>query len=181
MNSLQTLATFFTQFFRKEYVVKAGRKGKTLELKLIFKAEHFHHLIGLQKLTDLPNICKDRQSFHKIINGVLTYDSIKSSKFISEVDERIRNFTQIGNIVGNLSAGNIVLKFSPDKAHTRINADVLMYEHLSATGEYIHLLFTKQFSDKDIYVPMSFFSRSDTKYIERQERYTVLEVEINFL
>lgn len=177
MDSLQTLAAFFTQFFRKEYIIKAGRKGKSLELKLNFKAEHFHHLIGLQKLIDLPHICKDRHTFHKIESGSLTYSDIKSSSFIDEVNKRIRNF----NLIANILNGNIILKFNPDKAHTRINADILMYEHLSDTGEYIHLLFTKQFRDKDIYVPMSFFPHSDTKYIERQERYTVITVEIKNL
>lgn len=172
MDKLMAAALIYQPFLKKEYLIQAGRKKNSWEIKLIFNREHFHHITGLQKLIDLPQYSKANRIFTEIIAGRITYQDIAQSVYIAEVDKRLDVFHYFEEIL----SGKIVLKFNPVLAHTRINADMLMYNHKYLD---IHLnLFFKRIKD-NVFVPYSFFPSQDGKFVERQERYTVLNIKIN--
>lgn len=172
MDILQECAIAFEKLFRTDYVITAGHRGKLLKITIVFQAEQFYHLVGLQKLIDLPQVgrAKNKSSlFRNIKIGKLTYDTIKSSIHIEEVNQRIKYFHRIENLLNC----NIIIKFDKRKAHTSINAEVLIYERYEEG--YIQLFF--QSMKHDILAPCSFFTTNGTKYIERQETYKVLNIE----
>ena len=176
MDILQESALSFQKLFEFDYHVKAGKKGKLFEVTLFFNSSNFHHLLGLHKLKDLPNISNHTNKsslFKSIIDGSITHADIKTSLNYDEIDMRLNNFNRIENI---LKIDNeVVIKFDQHKAHTTIDANFLIYEHFN--NDYLHLFFgpfNQEFPNK--LVPRSFIIRNDTQYIDMQERYTLLEV-----
>lgn len=53
MDKLYECATAYQKLLNVNYKIILGRKGKLIELRICFESIHFHHLIGLHKLTDL--------------------------------------------------------------------------------------------------------------------------------
>lgn len=177
MDILQQAALSFQKLFEFDYHVKAGRKGKLFEVTLFFNSDNFHHLLGLHKLNDLPNISAHTNKaslFKNIIDGSLTHADIKMSLNYNEIDKRLTNFDRVENI---LKIDNeVILRFDQNKAHTSIDANLLIYEHFN--NDYLHLFFgpfNTEYPNK--LVPKSFIIRNDMQYINRQERYTLLAVE----
>ncbi len=172
MDILQECAVSFEKLFHKNYVITAGRKGKLVTITIIFQAEHFHHLIGLHKLIDLPQISKAKNKtiiFHNVKSAKITYDEIKSSIYIEEVDQRMKYFTNIENLLNS----KIIIKFDKRKAYTSINAKFLIYELYE--GIYIHLFFEPK--NQELHIPCAFFPREDAKFVNQQEIFTVLKIE----
>lgn len=172
MDTLQGCAITFEKLFKTDYVITAGHKKKLWKITIVFQMDQFCHLIGLQKLIDLPQVSRAKNKvslFHNIKSGELTYDAIKSSIYIEEVNQRMKYFQRIEGLLNR----DIIIKFDKNKAHTSINAEILIYECYEE--EYIQLFF--QSMKHNIFVPCSFFATRNTKYINRQEIYKVLNVE----
>lgn len=54
-DKLYEAALFYEkQLNNRVFHLKAGRKGKIIEFDIVFRDEHFKHLIGFHKLIDLP-------------------------------------------------------------------------------------------------------------------------------
>lgn len=53
MDHLQKCALAFEHLLDINYHIIIGRKGKSVELNILFDPIEFHHLIGLHKLRDL--------------------------------------------------------------------------------------------------------------------------------
>lgn len=173
MDILQSSANLFKDLFNKDYIITAGRKQKLLEITLFFAEEHFHHLIGLQKLLDMPQISKAKSKssiFKSILLGEITYEKIAASEYIQEVDNRLKYISRINNLL----QGNVVIKFDKRKAFTSIDANFLLYEMYDE--KYIHLFF--EFKKNNVCVPCTLFAHDDYKYVRQQEVYKVLDVKI---
>lgn len=170
MDQLKACVNVFEQLLKKEYIISAGHKGKEISVRIHFNDDQFHHLIGLQKLTDIPKISRDRKTFIKIKGNKLKYDNLTPSKYIQEVDERIAFFNQLPDIL----TSNIVIRFSSLKAFTSISAEIMMFKR--DENGYIHLFF--RHTGENRYVPCSFFQTSSDKYVIHQEQFKVLSLDI---
>ena len=53
MDKLKASAIAFERLLKYEYEIVAGSKKTLLEMTLFFEREHFMHLIGLHKLTEI--------------------------------------------------------------------------------------------------------------------------------
>ena len=70
MDKLQSCVKAFEKLLDIEYRIMIGRKGKSVELHIIFSKWDFHHLMGLGKLKDLRIAKKNREIvFDEILNG----------------------------------------------------------------------------------------------------------------
>lgn len=171
MDILRDCALNFQKLFGVDYQITAVKEQKEISVVVYFSEEHFHHLIGLNKLRDIEGLQGNRtQVFTNILNGKLTYDDIRNSAFIETVNERIKYFTQLESLLQN----EIVIKFDKRKAHSTINATMLLYQ--KQDDVYLHLFLTSKNGNSEILIPCSFFPRKDNMYIVHQEVYKVVEI-----
>ena len=93
VDKLKASAIAFERLLKYEYEIVAGSKKTLLEMTLFFEREHFMHLIGLHKLTDLQiQRFRKEQMYDMVMRDELTYDYIEKSVFFSEIKERIELF-----------------------------------------------------------------------------------------
>jgi hypothetical protein len=77
MNKLFECAINFEKLLDKRYHMIIGRKGKSVEIKLTFKAFQFHHLVGLHKLHELRLSRDNREKiFDDILSGDISLEHI---------------------------------------------------------------------------------------------------------
>ena len=70
----------FASLLDTEYQLILGRKGEAVSLKITFDNKDCFHLMGLQYLTDRPELSRDRgKIFDEIKTRVLTKEQIESS------------------------------------------------------------------------------------------------------
>ena len=173
MDLLYEAASNYQELLNKKYHIKAVYKDETIELSFTFLIEHFYHLIGFHKLLDMKHITRPKFLYTRILSKKITYATIEGSKFLEEMQERIRYFHHINQLINRLQSGNIVIEFS-NTNRTRIRADFLLYDLMD--NGYTHLFLRK---DKAYgYVPCSFFCRNDDKYIRNNKKCRVKEFTI---
>ncbi len=173
MDLLKESALTFQRLVGSDYFITAQRGQAVIHLTIYFEQGQFVHLVGLSKLIDLPNLSgRSKQSlFHSILNDEITYESIRKSAFFDLISERIHCFPQIESLLDS----KVVLKFNRHKAHSGINASMLLYRRQGDT--YLHLFLAPDRSKTDVFVPCSFFPRDDGKYIEHQEIYKIIDIQ----
>ena len=89
MDKLQNCVKAFEKLLDVEYHIIIGRKGRSVELRIVFSKWDFHHLMGLGKLKDLRIAKKNREIvFNEILNGQITYQSICASRYLSLIDRK---------------------------------------------------------------------------------------------
>lgn len=171
MDKLFTVAKYYAdELENKRFLLIAGKKGKKLELEILFNASHFHHLAGLHKLIDLPNIQRKSEIIYRqILDKKISYEDIKKSAFILQSDERLDCFLEIYNVLFSKE----VMKQALKGEFKGVKAEVL----LSKKEEVANLhLFLKR--DKGIWLPCSFFREKGDSYLQYSDavRWSILEV-----
>ncbi len=170
MDLLQEVALKYGDLLNKDYLIKASYKKETIEICFFFLPEHFCHLVGFHKLLDMKDLTKPKYLYTSIISKKITYDTIKNSKFLDDMYDRLQRFCRINELIDHLKSGEVVIEFS-QKNRTKIQADFLLYD--LSNKEYAHLFLRK--NGNHGYVPCSFFCRSDEKYICNNKKYRITE------
>ena len=178
MDKLRECALSYEKLFNFNYKIKAAKNGKVLDLTIFFLAEHFYHLIGLQKLADVPLLSNKKISkkslFHDIIQGKLTYEDIKDSYYIKELDARVLYFHEMESLIFN-KTNKIIVKYNKNKAFSGIEATILLFNQKE--NVYIHLFLRPlNYKDNQLLIPCSFFPSKDSTHLDRQEKYTILDI-----
>lgn len=167
---LQELAIYFEQFLYHQYLLTVGKRNKTLTLKLSFRADQFFHLLGLQKLIDLPDMHpRNKFAFFENAKSGQIHTNVATSIYFPEIENRLKYFKRIENLLKQ----DIIIRFDKRKAYTSIHAQALLYEKYQS--HYIHLFFTSQ---NQLFHPCSFFYHSNSKYIANQEVFKILDLQI---
>ncbi|MGM9540758.1 PBECR4 domain-containing protein [Anaerovibrio sp.] len=170
MDLLYEAASWYKELLKKDYHVKAAYKNEVIELSFMFLPEHFYHLIGFQKLLDMKHLAMPKFLYTRVISGKLMYDSIKNSKFLGDMYDRMQMFYRVNKTIEHMKNGEIIIEFSQNN-RTCIKAEFLLYDLLD--GSYAHIFLRK--ADKYGYVPCSFFCRKDDKYIRNNKKYRIKE------
>ena len=168
------------EYYQKElngtdFLITAGKNNKKIEFILSFESSNFKHLVGLHKLIDVPECYKNSSTILKhILEGSFRYEDISKSKYIADIIERINDFQKIGD---TLSKNSSLLESSDGHFRT-INADFLVFKNIGDEQIIYSHLFLKGDKEIGIFVPVSYFSRSDSKYLNlNAKRWTILNVE----
>ena len=154
--------------------------GNTLSFRMTQYC--FPHLVGLQKLTDIPVIVSfNDQSQPKIsakyINGlikkevILTDESLRKSAHFSEIEDRY-NFLTKENLL-SVCFNEVIIDFNPSLAYSKLKSAFLLVENKN--GGYIHLGLKRTNNE---FVPETFFFRNDDFYIRNQIKIAVKRIEI---
>lgn len=158
---LHQAAVFYAEnLANRKFKLVAGKKGTKIELTIVFGSEHFKHLAGLHKLTDLPICKRDSANVYKeILDKKTNISDLQKSRFFCEVEKRLNDFCKIKT---TLLSPNLMLK-SLNGYFLGITADYLLSQNENHT-DYAHLFLKVK---NDIVVPVTFFIRDDDKYLKQ--------------
>ena len=127
MDKLQQIASSYNDMVNKQYYFEIARKQKMLCFILSFEKSDFYHLAGLHKLTDIAALQGEpnkRKVFDNILNGKVSYDLLKRSRFHSKMNTKLELLTNLEDI---LDSNQIVFKYIGAKNQvSRIEADCLL-------------------------------------------------------
>ncbi|MFH0717152.1 PBECR4 domain-containing protein [Staphylococcus delphini] len=136
MTVLENAAYSFKKIRNKKIANIYGRKGKTLKITILFKDEHFPHLIGLDKLKDIENAIYGNRTKAEVHNAILekelTDELIVKSVHLYRassgnnytVNERMKFFPKVIEMF--FERNHILYGFFKVKANSMIKADYLL-------------------------------------------------------
>lgn len=192
MTVLEDAAYGYKKIINKRILNTYGKKGKKKHITILFKDEHFPHLIGLDKLRDIENTIYNNRTKAEVHNAILEKELIdedieksellyKSSSDNNDdyytVNDRIKFFPQVVEML--LARNHILYGFFKVKAHSMINADYLLKYTIEKEKKddptYLYLFIKKDEYIKDVYMPISFFPSDNKQYFNGMSMYTLLE------
>ncbi|WP_448863616.1 PBECR4 domain-containing protein [Clostridium sp.] len=173
MDYLQICAKAFEKLLDVQYHIVLGRKGKLVNLNILFEPKEFHHLIGLHKLRDLRLARENREKiFYEILAGKISMEDLKKSRYYSEIQKRLEPFYKIENI---FDSNKVVFRYNSKlQTFSLIEAEYLLSTPYENTDIYI---FLDRQAGSDFFFCRSFFQKELKDYTKGQAVYTLLKKE----
>jgi hypothetical protein len=141
----------------KRFELSISRKAEKKTLEFLFLPQHLYHLIGLQKLSDLPFLKRPPANIYReILTKKLTYSDISKSKHLCEMTDRLFHYREMLNV---LHADSLFFK-SLHGYFKGISSDCVLTKSIEQESAF-SFLFLKQ--NQNIYFPCSFFTRNEQK------------------
>lgn len=171
MDRLRECAENFRNLQNIEYKMILGKKGRTEEINLCFRESDFHHLSGLQKLTDIEFLRSGNRSkiFNKILNGDITYSQIEKSIYFDRIEKRIPLVSGLENY---LDRNDLIFKYNRYKQpYSNIEAKFLLMGIENGTMAY---LFLDEEERKNHYFCRSMFPKEKIIFEQNQPRFSLL-------
>ncbi|MEG9430194.1 MAG: PBECR4 domain-containing protein [Christensenellaceae bacterium] len=174
MDKLYEIAKFYKENLEnRTFCLKAGKSGVVREWNIQFTAEHFHHLAGLKKLTDIPKVQEKRNVvYSRILNKKITIGDIRKSQYYSEMEMRLLNFQEIADV---LFSKELMIR-SLHGNFNKIQADFMLTKTQTDKGEFFHLFFKER--QDGISSPVTFVIHPNNSYIRNNpNKWTVLSID----
>nr|WP_302134970.1 PBECR4 domain-containing protein [uncultured Schaedlerella sp.] len=90
MRNVYDCVVAFEKLLNKEYHLILGRKGIAVSLQINFDKKECFHLMGLQYLTDRPELFRDREKiFDSIRSRRITAEQLQSSDLYHKIADRV--------------------------------------------------------------------------------------------
>ena len=152
-----------------EYEIVLGRKNVAVKLIITFDKKDCFHLMGLQYLTDRPELRRDRgKIFDEIQNGIIQRENIESSDFYHKIQDRVHFLPLLEEI---LDSNDTVFKYNKKaNVYSMIDADYLMKNHMEGKNLFLFLSNARD----DSYFCRSFFPEEKMDYTKNQASWTLL-------
>ena len=169
MHNIYDCVDSFASLLDTEYQLILGRKGEAVSLKITFDKKDCFHLMGLQYLTDRPELSRDRgKIFDEIKSRVLTKEQIESSDLYEQIADRVDLLPFLEDL---FDSNDTVFKYNEKKnSFSMIKADYLMKNRLVDKNVFIFLSKGKD----DTYFCRSFFPETNRDYTKNQASWTLL-------
>lgn len=169
MHNIYDCVDSFVSLLDTEYKLILGRKGEAVSLNITFDKKDCFHLMGLQYLTDRPELSRDRgKIFDEIKARVLTKEQIESSDLYEQIADRIDLLPFLEDL---FDSNDTVFKYNEKKnSFSMIKADYLMKNRLVDKNVFIFLSKSKD----DTYFCRSFFPETNRDYSKNQASWTLL-------
>lgn len=170
MKNIHDCVNAFVSLLDTKYCLVLGRKGVAVSLELVFDKRDCFHLMGLQYLTDRPELSRDRGVvFDEIRDGKLSAEHIENSVFYPKIQERVHLLPYLEEI---LDSNDTIFKYN-EKANvfSLIKAEYLMKNRVEDKNVYIFL--SKDKNEK--YFCRSFFLEAEKDYTKNQASWTLLQ------
>jgi len=180
------------------YVINTcGHDKKESALRLKFQKENFFHLTGCQYLKDVRKIQKYIKSdpktgktvpkakfFDEVESQAITIDTLKSSVFYSDIEERLKNLEKFENIldkslsifewdgfIRNYDKGT----YEVTRKKSEIIADYIIRAPLEKDVQNkLYAFIIADRGSKEFFRPVSFISEEKTDYCLNQKYVTLL-------
>ena len=152
-----------------EYEIVLGRKNVAVKLIITFDKKDCFHLMGLQYLTDRPELRRDRgKIFDEIQNGIIKRENIESSDFHHKIQDRVHFLPLLEKM---LDSNDTVFKYNKKaNVYSMIKADYLMKNHMEGKNLFLFLSNARD----DSYFCRSFFPEEKMNYTKNQASWTLL-------
>lgn len=152
-----------------EYEIVLGRKNVAVKLIITFDKKDCFHLMGLQYLTDRPELRRDRgKIFDEIQNGIIKRENIESSDFYHKIQDRVHFLPLLEKM---LDSNDTVFKYNKKaNVYSMIKADYLMKNHMEGKNLFLFLSNARD----DSYFCRSFFPEEKMNYTKNQASWTLL-------
>ncbi len=170
-DKLYSTAKFYEMFLLDKtfHLVAGDKKRNKIEFDIVFREEHFNHLIGFQKLLDISESqVHGYKLLENILNCNITYSYLEKSEYFSDIENRIDNFLEMRE---TLFSKKLMLGKTHKFSFRTIKADFL----LTKEGDYgLVNLFLKE--DKHaLTVPVTFFTTEGMDYNDVKS-WTILDI-----
>lgn len=125
MHNIYDCVDSFASLLDTKYHLILGRKGEAVSLDITFDKKDCFHLMGLQYLTDRPELSRDRGKIYDEIKArILTKEQIESSDLYGQIADRIDLLPFLEEL---FDSNDTVFKYNEKKnAFSMIKADYLM-------------------------------------------------------
>lgn len=166
MTDIEQIKKTVNALLRKNFTIKI-EDGTIVVFH--FRMSHFHHLLGLHYLSDLPNISKPKyvdEPVKRLLSGDITLSDLQKSVSFGKIEKRMEYFPLLENmLVGN--SCKIIIDFEPSLVpSTHIKSKYLLYK----TDNHItYYLFGIALLDGQKYYPETFFVEPSKYYISGQK------------
>ena len=170
---LYEAALYYKQNFEnKRFHLRAAKKGVLLEFDILFTDNHFKHLLGLHKLTDIAQVKPTSAIlYQRILNKELSHSDIEFSLNYLLIEDRLKYFKELKSV---LYSKQLMIKSLHGEFNT-ILADFMLTQQNTNYG-YTHLFLKEE--DKGFTIPVTFFTRKDNTYLRNNpNKWTVLSIE----
>lgn len=137
-----------------------------------FQPANYHHLAGIQHLTDLYKMCipESKDLFYRDIkNGKVREKDIRKSAKFHEIEERLYHFGVLEEILEEGDA-RIIVEYNRDKISSKIDAKYYLYKRFGSRFDgsiRYHILFIGQ--NERRYFPATYIIEHSNIYIRNQE------------
>lgn len=153
MHNIYDCVDSFASLLDTEYRLILGRKGKAVTLNIIFDKKDCFHLMGLQYLTDRPELSRDRGKIFDLYGQI--EDRVDLLPFLEEL----------------FDSNDTVFKYNEKKnSFSMIKADYLMRNTVVDRNVFIFLSKNKN----DTYFCRSFFPETNRDYTKNQASWALL-------
>ena len=169
MHNIYECVDSFVSLLDTEYRLILGRKGESVSLNVTFDKKDCFHLMGLQYLTDRPELNRDRgKIFDDIKPRILTKEQIESSDLYRQIAERVDMLPFLEDM---FDSNDTIFRYNEKKnSFSMIRADYLMKNRLIDKNVFIFLSKDKN----DTYFCRSFFPETKRDYTKNQASWTLL-------
>ena len=152
MRTVVDCVSSFIPLLSTEYEIVLGRKNVAVKLIITFDKKDCFHLMGLQYLTDRPELRRDRRKiFDEIQNGIIKRENIESSDFYHKIQDRVHFLPLLEKM---LDSNDTVFKYNKKaNVYSVIEADYLMKNHMEGKNIFLFLSNARD----DSYFCRSFF------------------------
>ena len=153
MRTVVDCVSSFIPLLSTEYEIVLGRKNVAVKLIVTFDKKDCFHLMGLQYLTDRPELRRDRgKIFDEIQNGIIKRENIESSDFYHKIQDRVHFLPLLEKM---LDSNDTVFKYNKKaNVYSMIKADYLMKNHMAGNNLFLFLSNARD----DSYFCRSFFT-----------------------
>ncbi len=150
------------------YTFIVGRKGVTCTIDLRFSEGDFHHLAGLQYLSDITNIRYGSREriFRSILSGHISLADLKKSCNFDKIAKRLQCLVRLETF---LDSDQLVFRYNPKVTASKIQADFLLENRLDQEVAYLFITQTL-----DFFTSVSFFPKETRNYAEGQTKFKIL-------
>ncbi len=162
---LYEAAVNYQELINIEYYIVLGRKNKEYHIHLKFLEESFHHLIGLQHLTDIHFPTTNKKRIYKeILSKRINIKKIQKSEFYSKynIENRINNLVYLSKMLEEADA-LFRINNKVYAQYTNIKADYLC-QYINNSHNKTLMLFIKEDKKDKEYRGVSFFQKDKRDY-----------------
>lgn len=170
MRNVYDCVKAFEQLLDKEYHLVLGRKNIAANLQINFDKKECFHLMGLQYLTDRPELVHDRgKIFDAISEHRITAEQLQSSDLYYKIADRVDMLPLLESMIDN---NDTVFKYNQKQGlYSVIKADYIMKNELEERNVF---LFLAENGEKGRYFCRSFFPQDKMDYTKNQALWTLL-------
>ena len=170
MRNVYDCVVAFSRLLDKEYHLVLGRKNVSVSLQINFDKKECFHLMGLQYLTDRPELVHNREKiFDALYKHQITAEHLQSSDLYYKIADRVDILPLLECI---MDSNDTIFKYNRKlNTYSVIKADYIMKNQVE--GKNIFLFLAKG-NEEGRYFCRSFFPQNKMDYTKNQALWTLL-------